>query len=227
MSHIGTLTEKSLHASLKAWLAQPGDNFEVEVDGFVIDIVRNDVLLEIQTGNFSALKRKLATLLEHHPVHLLHPIAQQKWIVRQTEKGAEISRRKSPKRGRTEDVFTQLVYIPHLLPHPNLSLKVLLTHEEEILRDDGQGSWRRKRWSIHDRRLLNVVEQASFQSLDDFLALLPPDLPQPFTNANLAEVLACPPRLAQKITYTLRKAGAITAAGKQSRATLYKSNLQK
>lgn len=42
VSGIGLLNEKSLHASLKQWYAQPGDRFEVAVDGFVIDIVRND-----------------------------------------------------------------------------------------------------------------------------------------------------------------------------------------
>ena len=224
MSGIGTLTEKSLHASLKEWMAQPGDRFEVKIAGFVIDIVRGDVLIEIQTANFSALKRKLAALLEHYPVRLLHPIPREKWIVRQTKNGQEISRRKSPKRGRVEDVFNQLVYIPHLLAHSNLTLDVLLTQEEEILRDDGKGSWRRKRWSIYDRRLLQVVSQKTFHTIDDCRAVLPPQLSQPFTNANVVSALACRPRLAQKITYTLRHAGAIADAGKRGRANLYAMN---
>ena len=60
---IGTLSEKSLHAGLKEWLSQPGDTFEVKVDGFVIDIVRGDVLFEIQTRHLYAMKRKLSKLL--------------------------------------------------------------------------------------------------------------------------------------------------------------------
>ena len=219
--HIGTLSEKSLHAALKAWVARPGDQFEVKVDGFVIDIVRGELLIEIQTGNFSAIKRKLARLLDHHRVHLLHPIAQQKWIVRQTAGGDVVGRRKSPKHGRVIDLFNGLVYIPHLLGHANLTIEVLLTHEEEVLRDDGKGSWRRKRWSIHDRRLLEVVAQMSFESPADIAGLLPPDLPQPFTNRELATALRCRPRLAQRATYTLRKAGALAVAGKRGQATLY------
>jgi hypothetical protein len=39
-SPISTLNEKALHANLKSWYAQPGDQFEVCVDGFIIDIVR-------------------------------------------------------------------------------------------------------------------------------------------------------------------------------------------
>ena len=42
MAGIGVLNEKPLHASLKDFCARPGDQFEVTVDGFVIDIVRGD-----------------------------------------------------------------------------------------------------------------------------------------------------------------------------------------
>ena len=45
---IGTMKERSLHASLKEWYAQPGDRVEAEVDGFVIDICRDGLLVEIQ-----------------------------------------------------------------------------------------------------------------------------------------------------------------------------------
>ncbi|MCP5097079.1 MAG: hypothetical protein GY943_16140, partial [Chloroflexi bacterium] len=88
-NRIGTLSEKSLHADLKKWMTQPGDEVEVKVDGFYIDIVRDVppqglLLIEIQTGNFSAMKRKLNKLLPTYPVWLLHPIAQEKWIVRET-----------------------------------------------------------------------------------------------------------------------------------------------
>ena len=38
---------KPLHASLKAWYAEAGDRFEVAVDGYVIDLVRDDLLIEI------------------------------------------------------------------------------------------------------------------------------------------------------------------------------------
>lgn len=68
MSGIGLLNEKPLHASLKDWYAKSGDKFEVQVDGFVIDIVRNDLLLEIQTGNFASIKSKLTNLVHSHQV---------------------------------------------------------------------------------------------------------------------------------------------------------------
>jgi hypothetical protein len=224
--HIGTLAEKSLHAALKEWLLQPGDHQEVPVDGFVIDIVRGSELIEIQTRHLGAMKRKLARLLPNHPIHLYHPIAAEKWIVRETAVGQPISRRKSPKRGQFIDVFAELVRIPHLLTHPNLTITVLLTRQEEIWRDDGQGSWRRQRWSIYDYHLLEVVEQQSFNSADDWLVFLPGNLPQSFTNREIAASLKCKHNLAQKISYTLRHAGLIEIAGKQNNAHLYAINEQ-
>lgn len=223
--HIGTLAEKSLHAALKERLFQPGDKHEIRIDSFVIDIVRGDHLIEIQTRHLGAMKRKLAQLLPHHSIQLVHPIAAEKWIVRQTADGQPISRRKSPKRGRLIDIFAELVRIPHLLSHPNLTVTVLLTQQEEIWRDDGQGSWRRKRWSVFDHCLLDVVGQHSFETADDWLTLLPDDLPQPFTNRELATILNCRLNLTQKMTYTLRNAGLIEVSGKQGNAILYQRNI--
>jgi hypothetical protein len=42
------LGEKPLHASLKRMCSEPGDRVEQPVDGFVIDLVREDALIEIQ-----------------------------------------------------------------------------------------------------------------------------------------------------------------------------------
>ena len=51
--------EKSLHLSIKQWYAVPGDRLEVKVDKYIIDLVREDSLIEIQTRNFSAIGKKL------------------------------------------------------------------------------------------------------------------------------------------------------------------------
>jgi hypothetical protein len=219
---IGTLNEKPLHAALKEWYAKPGDRFEVSVDGFVIDIVRGDLLVEIQTANFSAIKRKLTKLTAHHPVRLVYPIAQEKWIVKLAKNGnGQLSRRKSPKRGTLEHVFGELVRFPHLLSNPNFSLDVLLIQEEEGRRYDGKRGWRRKGWVTHERRLLQVVDNRLFETPADVAALLPSDLVEPFTTSDLAAAIAKPRWLAQKMAYCLREMDAITADGKRGNAILY------
>jgi hypothetical protein len=221
MNHIGTLAEKSLHAALKEFCGRPGDSFETEVDGFIIDLVRGDVLIEIQTRHLYRMKRKLKQLLPQHPIHLVHPIPSEKWIVRQTETGEHLGRRKSPKRGQAVDLFHELVRMTDLLSHPHLTIELLLTQQDEIWRDDGQGSWRRRRWSIYDRRLLGVGDSRSFHGLADYCALLPADLPHPFSSQDLADALGCRPGLARKMSYTLRQIGGLLVVGKKGNALLY------
>ena len=222
MTQIGSLNEKPLHAALKEWYAGPGDRFEVSVDGFVIDIVRGNLLVEIQTKNFASIKRKLKTLTADRPVLLVHPVAREKWIVKPAA-GADgkASRRKSPKQGRWDQVFEELVSFPGLLAHPNFSLLVLLIQEEEVRRFDPARGWRRKGWVTEERRLLEVVDQRLFESPEDMDALIPPGLQEPFTTSELAAAAKRPRRFAQKMAYCLREMGVIAQVGKRSRAILY------
>lgn len=219
-THIGTLTEQSLHAGLKRWLAKPGDAFEQRVDGYQIDIVRGSLLIEIQTANFGALKTKLSRLLENHKVVLVHPIAQDKWIVRRNKRGKQLSRRKSPKHGRIENLFDELLYIPHLAAHPNFSCMAVFTQQEEIWQDDGAGSWRRKHWSIADRRLLEVTGSHRFRNLKDYLRLLPRELQSPFTHKQMAQAMGIPIWQSTRLSYCMRKMGALENVGKQGQALL-------
>jgi hypothetical protein len=222
MSGIGLLNEKPLHASLKKWYAQPEDRFEVTVDGFVIDIVRDDLLLEIQTGNFASIKSKLTTLLRSHQVRLIYPIAQEKWIVKLAKgDGSGVTRRKSPKRGREEDLFWEMVSFPQLLANRNFSIEVLLIWEEEVRRYEGKKKWRRRGWVIEERRLVKVVDQRLFGELSDWKSFLPEGL-ESFTARDLAEAIEIRRQLAQKMAYCLRKARMIKLIGKRGRANLYR-----
>jgi hypothetical protein len=222
MSGIGLLNEKPLHASLKEWYAQSGDQFEVTVDGFVIDIVRDDLLLEIQTGNFASIKSKLTELVRAHRIRLIYPIAQEKWIIKQArDNSGGVNRRKSPRRGRVEDLFWEMVSFPHLLVNPNFSLEVLLIREEEVRRYDGKRNWRRRGWVSEERRLLEVVDQRLFESAPDFQALLPDKLGESFTTSDLAEAMGISRQLAQKMAYCLRKVRVFELIGKRGRANLY------
>lgn len=222
---IGTLNEKPLHAALKAYVAQPGDRVEVDVDGFVIDLVRDDLLIEIQTRGFSSMKRKLTRLLDDHCVRVVYPIAAEKWIVRLDASGTRIGRRKSPKRGAVLEVAAELVSFPTLLDHPHFTLDVLLIQEEEVRRKstDRRRGWRRKGWIIEERRLLHVVEQHTLTSAADLCALLPADLPDPFTTADIVTATGRPRRLAQQIAYCLRESGAVETVGKRGNAWLYRA----
>lgn len=221
---IGTLNEAPLHAALKQWCAEPGARLEVKLAGYVIDIVQPDgLLVEIQTRSFSSMKRKLYKLTEDHPVRLVYPVARDKWIVKPSRlPGQKAGRRQSPKHGTVAHVFTELVSFPGLMAHPNFSLVVLLTQQEEIQRYDGKRGWRRKGWVVDRRRLLDVVEQHLFHSPADLANLLPADLAAPFTTATLAKQMRIPRRLAQQTCYCLREMGVLERVGKKGNAHLYR-----
>ncbi len=209
--HIGELREQHLHAALKEWYREEGDLLEIGVGGFVIDLVRDEVLIEIQTGGFSPMRRKLDRLLDGHRMRLVHPIAAEKWI-RKLD-GAEVSRRRSPKRGIVADVCAHLVSFPSLLSHPNFTLEVLLVQEEEVRTPD-PSAWRRNGWKIAERRLIGILERVTFESTEDLLGLLPSGLPNPFTTAHLADALNRSRHLAQEVAYCLREAGVLHAVGR-------------
>jgi hypothetical protein len=222
---IGTLAEKSLHAALKAHYAQPDDYLEHTVDGYVIDIVRpSGACVEIQTRSLGKLKPKLIKLLDRYPIHVVYPIAQERFIVRVESDGEVVSRRKSPKRGTIYHVFPELVSWPALIAHPHFSMDVVFIREEEYWINNGQGSWRRKRWSIQDRYLLDILQTIPLTTPANFVALIPANLPDPFGSQDLARTLRIPRTLAQKMLYCLREMGILHVTGKQGNNLLYQLN---
>jgi hypothetical protein len=219
---IGTLREKSLHMALKELYKKSEDKTEVSIDGHIIDVVSGDLLIEIQTQNFSAIRNKLTNLIKRHKVLLVYPIITKKWIVCQDHPNSkEIRRRMSPKHETYEKIFDELISIPHLIPNPNFSIEILLVQVEEIRRNDGKGSWKRKGWSIYNRKLLKVDDKHTYHGPNDFLAHLPKNMKAPFTNYTLASILQKPISLIRKITYCLRKMGVLQVVGKKGRTFLF------
>lgn len=219
---IGTQNESSLHASLKEYFAEPGDIVEGHVDGYHIDVVQEDRLIEVQTGNFSSIKKKLLALLQNHEVHLVYPIVVRRDIVKVApETGELLSTRKSPKQEDVYDLFSELMRIPQLILHPRLTVEVVFIKEREIRCDDGRGSWRRGGVSIVDRSLTEVVDRRSFSSPWDYLSLLPQNLACPFTTKDLSCLAQVPRAKAQRATYTLKKAGLLEEVGKKGNEILY------
>ncbi|HRR54062.1 MAG TPA: hypothetical protein P5290_01800 [Candidatus Methanomethylicus sp.] len=215
------MKEYSLHSEIKSLYSLPGDRFEVRTGNYIVDILRGEMAIEVQTKNFSALKGKLRVLAGRNPVRLVYPLPERKWIVHVTNDGAVTMRRRSPRRGSLADVFRELVMIPEMPGEENFSLEVLLIDEEEVRCADGRGSWRRKGVSIRDRRLLRVNSRVLFRGRDDYLKLLPGCLGEPFTNRELALSAGIPLGSARQITYCLRKSGILRAVGTKGRALAF------
>jgi hypothetical protein len=216
------MQETTLHADLKEIYRLEGGEVEAWVDGYLIDIIKPDLLIEVQTRNFGALKKKLENLIDKYPVRLVYPIAQEKYIVLKSIDGKLIWRRRSPKKGRLEDLFYELVFIARWAKHPNFSFEAVLISEEEYRILDGKGSWRRKGVSIQDRRLSKIIERHLFSTPTDYRRLLPSEPIGTFTNHQLANFLSIPHRLASKMTYTLLQIGILELDGKKGRSIGFK-----
>ena len=164
-------------------------------------------MIEIQTRNFSSIKSKLTKLVHCHRVRSVYPIVQEKWIVRSaTRHGREAIRRKSPKKGRMEDLFWELVSIPQLILNPNFSLEVLMIRGEEVRRYNEAKRRVRKRWLLEGRRLLDVLDQRSFGHSADWLRFLPDGL-ESFTTIDLASRMNTRRELAQRWRIVYAKRG--------------------
>jgi hypothetical protein len=216
------LREGPLHAAIKAMLAGPGDRFEVPIDGFVIDLVRADgELVEVQTGGFSALGRKLDALLDAHRFRIVYPVAAERRIVRVDRDGEITSVRRSPKRATVVEVFDKLVAFPSLLTHPQLTVEVLLLREDHVRGGRPERVGRRRR-DPGERRLIEVFERVEFREPGDVVRMLPSLPSDPFSTRELAALCGCSVLIAQRTAYCLRMMGIIEAAGRRGQTPLHR-----
>jgi len=213
------MPEMSLHNQLKDKIRLPRDLLEAEVWGFKADIIRGDQVIEIQTGNFPAIRSKITRLLKGYSVTLIYPLTEHRVITRLD--GEKQSKRSSPKRGRIEELFNELIYMPTIVLNQRFRLEVFFIWEEEILKNDGEGSWRRRKWSIEDRKLIKVTDIRIFEKPTDYLELLPNGMPQDFGVKDLQKASGISPVLARKMLYTLSKMGLLVEVGKKDRGKIY------
>jgi len=211
------MNEHSLHSEIKKVYSLPGDVFEAKLDNYIVDILRGELAIEVQTKNFSAVKNKLQTLTKTHQVRLVYPLSENKWITYTTKNNRIVDKRKSPRGGKLTDLFRELIRIPEMLSNDNFSLEVLFIDEEEVRCDDGKGSWRRRGVSIKERRLVKVNDRLLFLNKRDYLRILPNSLSQFFTNKEFAKSAQINVRVAREITYCLRKSNLIRVAEKKGR----------
>ena len=212
------MPERGLHAELKEWLRRPGDLVEGTIWGYRADLIRGDLLIEIQTGNFPLIRAKLAKLLKGYRVRLVHPVSERRWVIREVE--GKRQRRVSPRVGRVEDVFNELVYCPTLPLDPNFSLEVLLVHSEEAQAVRWRGR-RRTRYTVTERHLVEVVSNTVFEKPVDYLRLLP-EMNGAFTARQLSKAAGLRITLARRMVYCLAKMGLLEEVGSVARAKLYR-----
>jgi hypothetical protein len=208
---------------LKAEYAGERGELEVPCGEFVCDAVSGEgAVIEVQTGSFGPLVRKLKRLCAEREVRVIYPVIVVKHIEVYGLDGAFRYRRKSPRKGTEWDVFGALIHAVELTGLSRLSITLALVDVVERRVDDGKGSWRRKGVSIQDKILRAQHGNVLLSCKKDYLRFVPFAQDDEWTARELAEKVKIPVRLAQKTTYVLVKMGIVVQTGKKGRARLYK-----
>lgn len=216
--------ETSLHQQLKQLYAAADGQTEVRLDGYRIDALRGQQLVEIQLGSLSAIRSKVARLLRSHSVCVVKPLIARKSIFKRSSRRAAWGRaRLSPKREQWLDLVHQLVYFCDVFPHPRLTIEVPLIEIAEHRLEHTPRRRRRhwKRFSVEDQLLLNVQSTYQLRQGSDLRSLVPEPLPAVFHTGHIAGALSADRWIAQRVAYCWRKVGIVDEVGRQGNARLY------
>jgi len=219
---IGTNNESSLHYALKCQYAGSGGKTEAEVGGFVADGIRKDgEYIEVQTGSFGPLKKKVKEFAALGKVRIIHPIAVTKTIEVYAKNGKLLYRRKSPVHGTHWDIFDALMYAPELSLIRGVTIEIALVDIIEKRVKDGKGARRRKGISIQDKELSAFHESILLSRHKDYLRFIPFKKAEEFTVVSHAEKAGIKKWMSQKALYTLTKMNLIKRVGKKGNAWVY------
>ncbi|MCM1524198.1 MAG: hypothetical protein NC120_07035 [Ruminococcus sp.] len=223
---IGTRGEKSVHAVLKNYFEPYQDSQEQKIGGYIADIVGEDGIIEIQTGQFSRLKEKLGAFLPLSAVTVVYPVYVNKTIVTADGETGEIkNRRRSPLKGSAYDIFYELFPIAEFLTHGNLSFAVMLLECDEYRVPPqalGKKKNRRGRLSVYDRVPTALLDEIRIDRPDDWQKLIPCLFESDFTSADLAGSAGISRQTASAALNALYKGSVVLRTGKTGNAYTYR-----
>ena len=219
---IGIKNESTLHRKLKYQYTGAGGKSEVEVGEYVADGIREDgEYIEVQTGSFAPLKKKVKEFTCAGKVRIIHPIAVTRIIEVFDTNGKKLYRRKSPAHGSIWDLFEALLHAPELPLLKGVTIEVVLAEITEKRVKDGKGSWRRKGISIKDKELSAFHESVIFTKPKDYLRFVPFKKSEEFTVKALSKEANIKPWTARKVLYVLTKLKVVKRIAKRRNAWVY------
>ena len=219
---VGTLQEKTIHAVLKNFYEPDSSKQEQKIAGFVADIFTGQEIIEIQTRGFYKLRRKLEAFLPLYPVTIVYPVNHHKCLRWVNQTTGEVSKpRKSPKTGSALSIFPELYRIKMFLPHNNLKFHIVLLDVEEYRLLDGWSKDHKKGSSRNDGIPTDLYDIVTLETQSDFARLLPEELPEEFTSADLRQQLHCNKALAGVMLNILSHIGIVHKTGKIGNNIVY------
>lgn len=234
---INTLNESSLHKKLKQIYAAENNGLTEQTAGnYIADILCPDKhIIEIQTGNLSSLREKIAFFLkEGYKITVVYPAAKEKYIVTEDRTTGKTSRRKSPLKKGFCSVFREITSLTDFLFKRNFYLEVLecsITEKRIRLEKNVQSRNERRRflkpWLKEGKELNQILTRTVLHGKSSYKKLLSPALPPQFTvsefHAELKKRLTDVRKPESSlILWVLAKTGLIEKCGKKGNAWIYR-----
>ena len=223
MNQIGTLSEKSVHSTIKDYIEPNKEYQEVKVGNYIADIKKNNLIYEIQTQQFKNLLGKINYYIScNYKTIIVYPITQNKYINWIEPSSMEIvERRKNPHKGVIQDMFKELYWIVDYLDNPLVELNIILLDVEEYKYLDGYGQNSKKRATKIDKVPTKVNEVVQIKSISDLNKFLPDTLPENFTSKDFIKHSKCNKRWAGSGLKMLRENNIIKIVRKIGNSFVY------
>ena len=218
-----------MHSVLKWYYEPDGSRHEVNVGDYIADIVGEGGIIEIQTRNFSHLRRKLNVMLGLCRVTVVHPIIVNKRIISvDGTSGEVISVRNSPKHGSVYTEIRELYTLRDMLGNGSLTLRLPLLTADEF-RTFGIATKRRKKQRtrrgeyVSDIIPTDIIDEITLSESSDYSILIPDGLPERFGAKEFASAAGTDPacaRMAINLLVRMRIAESVGKIGNRGIYTL-------
>lgn len=218
---IGMLSERRLHSVLKFYYDSDESHHEIKIGRFFADILCQNEIIEIQTGDLGRLRKKLDTFLSDRTVTLIHPLAKNTTVCRiDPETGECISRRKSPVHANIYSSIGQLYKIKPYLTNKNLAIRLVFISVEEY-RTPNSSKRGRHKGSVRLERFPEAIHyEVELAQPDDYRIFLPKELPEYFTSKDLFSLTKC--ASSSTLLGILSTIGIVDRVGKKGNSFIYK-----
>ena len=223
---IGTLSEKSLHRTLKYFLEENPLFHEQKVGDFVPDIYNGKEIIEIQSRNFGAMKKKLSLLKDVADITVVYPLEMDREILWIDPKTYELKEKRNSNRHKTLiNLMDELIFIKDRLLSSKLRILVIGLKVQDIRLLDGYGRDKKRRATKYDKIPLELRSIDSFACAEDYRVFLAEGLNQEFTSDEFAELNHTNIVTAGRALSVLSALGCVQRIGKRGRKFLYRETL--
>ena len=217
---IGVLSEKTLHKTIKNLYESNQDYQEVKIDGYYVDILKDNNIIEVQTKQFDKLRNKLSYLLDHYDynINVIYPIFNNKVIYYIYDNKIISLPKKSPKKLKYPEVFYEIYKIKNLLSNEKLVITLLVLDIQEYRIKTNN----RKKYVLYDRVPIKLIEEVRLTKKDNYISLLPKNSGEVFTVKDVCELTKGDNKYVSKMINVLKYLGIIEMIGKEGKKYLYK-----